>query len=501
MENEILKISIKDLVLWNDNVRYNHSAKSEEECLYEMFENKKLLSKQKRLLDDIFLETKMFETCIVYKEVNNGNSKFIVLDGNRRISLFKIFFYDDLVQKYKLDYSKLEHINSNIKTINCQIYDDLDLAYKHVEKRHLGEQGGSGTVPWDSANKERMKILRGNQIDSIGYKILEFYNSTNKEEFLKVKRIVKHKSTLDRIFNSKYVYADIFGLENSKQYDLYNVEHQMKINEMLIAFYTAGGKVDIVYHVEKGKELFKNIESINRNKQITIDKFISNNNEKELPQLDFNDVDSEKKYDTPKSSCEKEIDQDLTVRYNKYTCSGAKLFMWTSKGIHSNNTTFDYYFGKLLKLGNKNGITNDFILDVAPYFQRLLLDISIHDLTVHINSLKGQSSKLKSSFDFNPFNTTSNNDSFVNLKKLLAILNLPRELKVNNAIDVFKPYYTILNKENFTVNREDIIAKFVIDLNSVIHGSNTVFSNELLEKYDLITITLIQLIYTFINLK
>ena len=43
--------------------------------------------------------------------------------------------------------------------------------------------------------------------------------------------------------------------------------------------------------------------------------------------------------------------------------------------------------------------------------------------------------------------------------------------------------------------------KFVNDLNIVVHGSSQTLSKQILEKYDVITLTLIQLIYNFINLE
>ena len=479
------KISIDKLILWKDNARYTKTLETEKQCLNELFGNKVMNQKQKVLLDDIFLETNVIEDCIVYKEeINENEYQYVVLDGNRRISLFKIFSYPELIKKYGLDLVKLNYVNANIKSVYCKVYDDLHQAYKNVELRHMDEQKGKGTVKWGSENKDRMLQIQNKKVNSIGFKIMRFYESTTKPEFQNVKAQVKDKSTLDRIFGFKNTYNNIFGLKSKEDYNLYNYEHQLKVNDVLEKFYKVGGKVSQVYSADLSKKLFEDVEPLPENKnQMTMEE-IDNN--------DFNNVTVGKDDDIDKSTISSRTP-------NRYTVKGANLFSWTGKGIKSNNSLFNYYFGKLVVLTKTSNLEDELILDIAPYFYRLLLDIAISELNFHINSGKGDKF-LSSSYSKDSFNTTTTGVSCVNKNKIVSILNIYDNLKRNGDSKSFSKYKTVLNQEQFTVKNESIVSKFVQDLNDVIHGSSKTLSPQTLEKYDKIVIALLQSIYHFINL-
>ncbi|MDD3186858.1 MAG: hypothetical protein PHD02_00050 [Bacilli bacterium] len=480
------KLAISDLVLWKDNARYSKTLDSEEDCLKELFGNKTMNQKQKVLLNDLFLESKIIENCIIYKEeINENEFQYIVLDGNRRISLFKVLNYPDLVKKYGLDFVKLNSINEKIRTVDCKIYDDINEAYKHVELRHLDEQNGKGTVKWASENKDRMLIIQGKEVDSIGYKIMKFYESTNKPEFSEVKAKIKDKSTLDRIFGFKNVFNGIFGLKSKYDYDLYNPEHQIKINDILKKFYSSGGKVNLVYTADSTKKLLEDVESLPiDSNQMSLDIANKDNDDSKnfVPEVN----DSKNNFSTKK--------------HNKYTIKGVILFDWRSRGIDSNNDLLNYYLKELVDIEKLSDFDQAFILDIAPYFYRLLLDISISDLTSHI--LGGSADRfLVPSFNKEPFNTTSSSVSCVNHNKISSIISIYDNLRKNEDKKTFEEYKKELKKYNFTSKNETAVTKFVQDLNDVIHGSSKTLSPETIAKYDKITIILIQSIYHFIKLK
>lgn len=475
------KLNIDELILWKDNARYSKTLDTEEECLEELFGDKIMRQKQKVLLTDIFFENDIIENCIVYKEeIDEAEYQYIVLDGNRRISLFKVSNYPELVSKYNLDDLKLSNIKDKVKNVDCKVYDDLNQAYRHVELRHLDEQKGRGTVKWASENKDRMREIQDKEVESIGYKIMKFYETTLKPEFQEVKKVVRDKSTLDRIFGYKNTYNGIFGLNNKYEYDLYNSDHQTKINDILEKFYSVGGKVTQVYTAEQTKKLFEDVEALPENKnQMTLDEIVKQNDEKIS-----NSSGEEQSLKTP----------------NKYTIKGANLFNWTNKGISSGNDLFNYYFKKIINIKYISQFDQDLILDITPYLYRLLLDIAIIDLSNFINTSKGNS-LLKSSFSRAPFNTTTIGVSGVNPNKITNILRIYDNLKNNEHQKQFNKYKTILNSKQFTVKNDKAVTKFVQDLNDVVHGSSKTLSSQLLEKYDIITITLLQSIYNFINLK
>ncbi len=482
------KMDINKLTLWKDNARYSKTLESEEECLKELFGNKNMNKKQKVLLNDIYLETDVIENLIVYKEESNENEfQYIVLDGNRRLSLFKIANYPELIKKYDLDAVKLNHLRDKIKSIDCKVYDDLGQAYKHVELRHLDEQNGKGTVKWASENKDRMKEIQGKEVNSIGFKILKFYESTTKPEFQNVKKQIKDKSTLDRIFGYKDTYNGIFGLNNKNEYDLYNYDHQKKINELLEKFYDVGGKVGSVYTAKQSRELFSDVLSLPKNdNQISLEDL----------NMDVNDFKIKKDVIVKVNSND---NINKSKNHNQYTIKDANLFNWTNKGIKSQNSLLNYYLKKLININQTLSNDRSLVMDLAPYFYRLLLDIAIRDITDFI--FKGNAdSILVQDFPKKAFNTTTQEVSCVNTNKINNIISICDKLRKNEHKMVFSAYKKELNKYGITVKNTKNIDKFVNDLNIVVHGSSQTLSKQVLEKYDVITLTLIQLIYNFINL-
>lgn len=138
-------------------------------------------------------------------------------------------------------------------------------------------------------------------------------------------------------------------------------------------------------------------------------------------------------------------------------------------------------------------------MDLAPYFYRLLLDIAIRDITDFI--FKGNAdSILVKDFPKEAFNTTIQEESCVNTNKINNIISICDKLRKNEHKNIFNTYKKELNKYGLTVKSTKNIDKFVNDLNIVVHGSSQTLSKQILEKYDVVTLTLIQLIYNFINL-
>ena len=138
---------------------------------------------------------------------DKDNDKNIVLDGNRRISLLLIDKYPDLIEKYKISLQDTEMIKK-ISTLYCSVYEDLEEAYDHVESRHQGEQDGKGVVRWNSAGKQRMKEIRG-QETSLGYNVIRFFKNSNLPQHAFVREHIKNISTIHRILFKKCIYEAI----------------------------------------------------------------------------------------------------------------------------------------------------------------------------------------------------------------------------------------------------------------------------------------------------
>lgn len=497
-------IDIDNLVLWKENVRFSEKMTNEEECIKALFDNKTMNRKQKKLLDAIFLENKVYEDIIVYRDGRGNN---IVLDGNRRISLFKIVNYPELLEKYKIDIEKIRSICTNIKSVECKVYYDFKEACKQVELRHLDEQDGKGIVKWNAKNKDRMRLLQGYDEPSLGFKIMEFYKTVDDKEFGYVKKIICNKSTIDRIFDCKYVYSEIFGLNSKKDYDLKNHSHQSKINEILEKFYDAGGKVGLVYKSEDIKELLKTVEPLKpTTNQLSFDNmaysqtnlidekkkyFPANNKKYDNQEKIDNYINSDSAFETLASK------KATERKNNSYVSEPLKLFDWKSEGLSFNSSILNNYLYNIIYDYSKY---YELIPVLAPYFYRLLLDISIRELNAYIIMDCGKS-KLKNSFDMKPFGTTSDNTSVVNSNKIIGILSICDYLRTNEYIKEFSKYKSRLSIIGISVKNPKNIGTFVDDLNSVVHGSVEGLQRATLEKYDVITLNLLKIMSRFMELK
>ena len=213
--------------------------------------------------------------------------------------------------------------------------------------------------------------------------------------------------------------------------------------------------------------------------------------------IDVNDFKI-KENDTTKVNPNENIDKNKN--HNQYTIKDANLFNWTNKGIKSQNSLLNYYLKKLININQTLSNDKSLIMDLAPYFYRLLLDIAIRDITDFIS--KGSAdSILVQDFPKEVFNTTTQEVSCVNTNKISNIIFICDKLRKNEHKNTFNNYKKYLNRYGLTVKNTKNIDKFVNDLNIVVHGSSQTLSKQILEKYDVITLTLIQLIYNFINLE
>lgn len=497
-------IDIDNLVLWKENVRFSEKMTNEEECIKALFDNKTMNRKQKKLLDAIFSENKVYEDIIIYRDEHGNN---IVLDGNRRISLFKIANYPELLEKYKIDIKKIRSICTNIKSVECKVYYDFKEACKQVELRHLDEQDGKGIVKWNAQNKDRMRLLQGYDEPSLGFKIMELYKTLDGKEFGYVKKIICNKSTIDRIFCCKYVYSEIFGLNSKKDYDLKNHSHQSKINEILEKFYNAGGKVGLVYKSEDVKELFKTVEPLKpTTNQLSFDNMAYSQTNLIDEKKEYFPANN-KKYDNQEKSdnyinCDSafetlEAKKATERKNNSYVSEPLKLFNWKSEGLSFNSSILNKYLYNIIYDYSKY---YELIPVLAPYFYRLLLDISIRELNAYIITDNAKS-KLKNDFDMKPFGTTSDNTSGVNSNKIIGILSICDYLRTNEYAKEFSKYKSGLSKIGISVKNKKGVDAFVDNLNSVVHGSVESLQQEILEKYDAITLNLLKIMSKFIKLK
>lgn len=92
-------------------------------------------------------------------------NKYIVLEGNRRITSLKLLNNPALIgDKYaslrkRFQKFQKEHLTEiqNIRNIDCAVFENPSEADIWIKRKHSGELNGIGTVTWNSQQKQRFE--------------------------------------------------------------------------------------------------------------------------------------------------------------------------------------------------------------------------------------------------------------------------------------------------------------------------------------------------------
>lgn len=195
------KIPVSKLLLDQNNPRYEPTG-SQEEAIRTMLNNDtdKILTMSKHILEN---GVNLSVRPIIYINPDGEN---IVKDGNRRITCLKIINNPRLIPKEFMKLRKTmndlrkDHDLKDLRTVNCIVTDDEELADSWVQNNHQGPQEGIGQVMWNSIQKARNRRNKGSNEP-----ILEIY------EWVKEtlgKKIVEDSFSLDIL--KRVVTADEF---------------------------------------------------------------------------------------------------------------------------------------------------------------------------------------------------------------------------------------------------------------------------------------------------
>ena len=154
-------IPIKNLSLWDENARFpdKYFNKTEKE-LIEYFLSKKDF-KLSELAEEVVNEFDLpqLEKLVIYEL----NSKNIVLEGNRRLAVYKLLDNPGLTDNVKIK-NKLNGLKSRIKIndnfkLECLITKDKDQGLRYIDRKHLR---GNNEVSWGDNERAHHNARRGN---------------------------------------------------------------------------------------------------------------------------------------------------------------------------------------------------------------------------------------------------------------------------------------------------------------------------------------------------
>lgn len=207
-------IKLTSLLVNTENYRFEPQA-SQKEAIDKMIEdqNEKLYA----LAVDI-LKNGLSPIDLIMVTPESGTSRYIVLEGNRRITTLKLLSnpsligdeYDNLRKRFQ----KLmkEHDTSSLKTIYCAVFDTSDEADTWIKRKHAGEQGGIGTVTWNAQQKDRFEERVGGKASTSLQIIALLEQSDMVPAEIKNQLSSLNTTNLQRLIADKYVRSKL-GLD------------------------------------------------------------------------------------------------------------------------------------------------------------------------------------------------------------------------------------------------------------------------------------------------
>lgn len=209
-DKNVETIDITNIIVNNENARHGKLETEKDAILWLLSNNSGRLES---LAKDIAKEGKLYERPLVKKE----NDKYVVYDGNRRITCLKLLNNPNYIGNtaWSSFFETLKKNNKNIPNkIECDVSDDIQYINELVERRHVGGDTGKGQLKWNREQKENHLILTGQK------KVLDFtvflQDEMKKEGLLAETEMLEH-SLIKRLFSSNVFRKKIgFILEDEK---------------------------------------------------------------------------------------------------------------------------------------------------------------------------------------------------------------------------------------------------------------------------------------------
>jgi hypothetical protein len=212
----IKKIKPTDLLVNTENYRFEPVA-SQKEAIDQMLEDQgeKLYLLAQHIIQNGFNPNDKIQVVLS----SHDNTKYNVLEGNRRTVSIKLLLNPDLIEagkftSIKKKFRKLHDENKAllVKDIECTVYNSPAEADTWIKLKHAGQSEGIGTVAWTSQQVQRFeeKVEGKSSIALQAIKLLK--NSPDTDTDLKAQLQNLKITNLDRLISDPDV-RKFLGIE------------------------------------------------------------------------------------------------------------------------------------------------------------------------------------------------------------------------------------------------------------------------------------------------
>ena len=264
----IKTIKLTSLFVNTENYRFEPLS-SQKEAIDKMVEDQE--DKLYSLVDDI-VTNGLSPVDLIIVTPSEDNSKYTVLEGNRRITSLKLLnnptLIDDKYASLRKKFQKLQkdkaNIVSELKSISCAVFENPAEADIWIKRKHSGELNGVGTVTWNAQQKQRFEEKTEGK-SSIPLQIITLLRSQNNvPEDIKDSLSKLNITNLQRLMSDPYV-REHLGLEinNGTLVSKIQVSEVIKgLLKVVTDILNPEFKVADIYNREKRKQYIDSFISI-----------------------------------------------------------------------------------------------------------------------------------------------------------------------------------------------------------------------------------------------
>ncbi|MDD4532804.1 MAG: hypothetical protein PHW22_05175 [Bacilli bacterium] len=277
------KMKISDLILWDENARFpDKYFNSNEKELINYFLSKPDF-KIKQLIEAIVKDFQypQIEKLVVW----NDDENYVVLEGNRRLTAYKLLIDKDLtddseLKRFLIAQNSKISIDENFE-LECLITKDRNEGFVYIDRKHANN---NNEVNWQDVERANYNVRRGssNQIELLKIGISKIVSNLDLPDGMKEQVLGKnYVTTFFRIVTStsakrKYGYEILEDGQLKVKNEKFPEELKVIVHQVLMKQDSEGNKVDS-RSLNKKEKIEEFIQSVDSKDAVNVDKEIEKN--------------------------------------------------------------------------------------------------------------------------------------------------------------------------------------------------------------------------------